>query len=211
MIPLILDSPSRDATEALIAEQISKHHLNELYITRFDPEGKEFSIKQIRELIKATVYAPSEPRLFILYSFDTASIEAQNALLKTLEEHNPYDLFVMEATQPNRLLPTILSRSQVIHAPGRLSKKPAAGEGIEQAFQSKTPPLNHPVFQVTKYENPIEPFDLLIEYVRSRLATNPRASHILREILITRSRVRENNLNPQYALDRVLIFIYKQK
>lgn len=206
----MLHASSRTLADSYIDTIITEHTIGSHFITRLEPEGKEFSIKLVRELIKSTIYSHSEPRLFVLYDFDSASIEAQNALLKTLEEHQAKDLFVMHVSQPYRLLPTIVSRSKLITLDSKTQKKSETDPRIEQALQSPTPPLNHPVFQVQQYENPLEPFDLLTGYLRTRYEQSKRAPLVLREAIVARNRVRENNLNAQYALDRLLIFIYKK-
>lgn len=208
-MPIILHSPTRAATDAFTNEFIQKNAIKSHFVTKLEPEGKEFSIKQVRELIKLTVYTRTEPQVFILYNFDLASLEAQNAFLKTLEEHKATDQYIMEVKQPYRLLPTILSRSCVVHVNDAEIVAPDNLTTLSAIFAEPIPPLNHPFFQAQKYEHPLEPFDHLIAYFKSRLPNDPSASSIIKEVLIARSRVRENNLNIQYALDRVLIMVYK--
>ncbi len=53
-------------------------------------------------------------RVAIFDQFETATIEAQNALLKTLEEPPVYVVLVLLASDPAALLPTIVSRCQPI-------------------------------------------------------------------------------------------------
>lgn len=211
MIPIVLHSPSQADTDAFVDEFIKKHGIKPHFVTHVAPETKEFSIKQVRELIKQTVYAQSEIQLFVLYKFDSASLEAQNALLKTLEEHKAADQFILEAAQPQRLLPTILSRSRIVAVGKRRTPAQTKNAELEKAFASQVPPLNNVVFQAQSYENPLEPFDHLISFFKEQLPKQPNASAILKEVIISRNRVRENNLNAQYALDRVLIMIYKNR
>jgi len=208
MIPIILHSSTREKTDEFVKTFVTENAVRPENVIRIEPEGKEFSIREIRDLIKQTIYASNEISAYVLHRFDTASNEAQNAFLKTLEEHKTSDQFIMEVLQPYRLLPTIQSRSQLIQLTSLGDKIPTI-DGFEALFQSTTPPFNHDLFQIQKYEDPLEPFDKLIAYVKTRLATHPKSTLILKELIISRNRVRENNLNPQYALDRVLIFIYK--
>lgn len=206
----MLHASTRKLADTYLDTLIAEHHIGTHFITRLEPETKEFSIKLVRELIKSTIYSHSEPRLFVLYDFDSASIEAQNALLKTLEEHQAKDLFVMHVSQPYRLLPTIVSRSKLISLDMIAPTKTEPDTRIAKALESLTPPLNHPVFQVQQYENPLEPFDLLTGYLRTRYEHSNRVPQVLKEAVLARNRVRDNNLNAQYALDRLLIFIYKK-
>ena len=61
-------------------------------------------------------FAPQigKKRVYILEQAETLNESAANSLLKVLEEPPPYALFVLLATHPARVLPTIVSRSQVI-------------------------------------------------------------------------------------------------
>jgi DNA polymerase-3 subunit delta' len=61
-------------------------------------------------------FAPSigKRRVYILEQAETLNESAANSLLKVLEEPPPYALFVLLASHPARVLPTIVSRSQVV-------------------------------------------------------------------------------------------------
>jgi DNA polymerase-3 subunit gamma/tau len=71
-------------------------------------------IDDIRELIENTKYKPNSARfkIFIIDEVHMLTKEAFNALLKTLEEPPPYVKFILATTDPLKLPPTILSRTQ---------------------------------------------------------------------------------------------------
>jgi DNA polymerase-3 subunit gamma/tau len=71
-------------------------------------------IDDIRELIEQTKYQPSIARykIFIIDEVHMLTKEAFNALLKTLEEPPSYVKFILATTDPLKLPPTILSRTQ---------------------------------------------------------------------------------------------------
>ena len=96
------------------------------------------SIDEIRDLIERAAYKPAVGR-FKVFMIDEAhqlTKDAFNALLKTLEEPPEYLKFVLATTDPEKMLPTVLSRclqfnlrpmapevvrehlSQVLHAEG---------------------------------------------------------------------------------------------
>ena len=54
----------------------------------------------------------AERRVVLVEGVDRANEQTQNALLKALEEPGPRQMFVLVADEPNRVLPTIRSRSQ---------------------------------------------------------------------------------------------------
>jgi DNA polymerase-3 subunit gamma/tau len=70
------------------------------------------SIDEIRDLIERAAYKPSVGR-FKVFMIDEAhqlTRDAFNALLKTLEEPPEYLKFVLATTDPDKMLPTVLSR-----------------------------------------------------------------------------------------------------
>ena len=68
-------------------------------------------IKELREGIKF-VPTKSKYRVFILDEAHQLSKDANNALLKTLEEPPDYAVFILATTEAHKMLPTIISRCQ---------------------------------------------------------------------------------------------------
>lgn len=96
------------------------------------PNG-EIRIQQIRELQKTINLKPyqSAHRILIFLRFHQASVEASNALLKTLEEAPSYAVLVLTADNPEQLLPTIVSRCEVLRL------RPLRVEEVQQALEDK--------------------------------------------------------------------------
>ncbi|NEP15506.1 MAG: DNA polymerase III subunit gamma/tau [Leptolyngbya sp. SIO4C1] len=71
-------------------------------------------VDNIRELIERAQFAPVQCRykLYVLDEVHMLSTAAFNALLKTLEEPPERVVFVLATTDPQRVLPTIISRCQ---------------------------------------------------------------------------------------------------
>ena len=95
-----------------------------------EPAGSTFTVEQVRDLERELPLSPleSELKVRILADFDLASREAQNALLKTLEEPPGHALLVLTAANCESLAPTISSRCQV----WRL--RPVPAESIRSAL-----------------------------------------------------------------------------
>lgn len=76
-------------------------------------------IDQIRDLKTKLNLRPfnSKVKLAILVSFERATHEAQNAFLKTLEEPPSNTIIVLTSQNTDLLLPTLVSRCQVIQLP----------------------------------------------------------------------------------------------
>ena len=71
-------------------------------------------VDQVRDLRDTVKYAPTSGRFKIYYIDEVhmLSTAAFNALLKTLEEPPPHVKFIFATTEPNKILPTIISRCQ---------------------------------------------------------------------------------------------------
>ena len=84
-------------------------------LSEIKPEGQFTTIGQIREVIRQAASRPFEGarRVFILRA-DTLNVQAANALLKTLEEPEGGAVFVLLATSLEGVLPTVISRTQVV-------------------------------------------------------------------------------------------------
>lgn len=76
------------------------------------PDGKNIKIDQIREFQKKVYEKPviSEKKVYIIDDADKMTKEAQNCLLKTLEEPPKYIVIILIATDEDKLLNTIKSR-----------------------------------------------------------------------------------------------------
>lgn len=84
-------------------------------VTEINPEkGKVFiSVAQIREMLEQSMLVPSEAdyRIFIIRDGTLLNANAQNAMLKSLEEPGEHLKFFILTHDASKLLPTVLSRS----------------------------------------------------------------------------------------------------
>jgi DNA polymerase-3 subunit delta' len=89
------------------------------------PEKKQsIGVEQVRSLQQSARFAPIEGRhkIFVLAQAERLTEQAANCLLKSLEEPQPNRVFILCAPSQAALLPTVVSRCQVI----RLSPVPGA-------------------------------------------------------------------------------------
>jgi DNA polymerase III subunit delta' len=107
------------------------------------PEDKsELPIEVVRGLARFLDLKPARGRgrIVILDDADDLNEESANCFLKTLEEPPPGALLILVGTSPDRQLPTIVSRCQVIHF-RPLSEKIVAGlltdQGVDQSLISR--------------------------------------------------------------------------
>jgi len=101
------------------------------------PQNEEISIYQIRELIAKLSLKPySAPlKVAIIDQAHLMNQEAQNCFLKTLEEPKEKTLLILITEYPELLLPTIVSRCQIIkfhHVPNKEIEEYLRKEKIEE-------------------------------------------------------------------------------
>jgi len=92
---------------------IKRQHPDFIFI---EPEKKEIQISQIRECIWRLSLKPSVApfKIAIIDEAHCLNQEAQNSLLKTLEEPRGKTLIFLVTEYPERLFPTIISRCQIL-------------------------------------------------------------------------------------------------
>ena len=99
-----------------------------------EPDGRNIKIEQIRKLNRSLGYAPLSGgyRVCVIHRAEDMTGEAANSFLKTLEEPPKGNIFVLKATEPRDLLPTIVSRCQ------RVSFRPLKIEEIIRQLNKGT-------------------------------------------------------------------------
>ncbi|HEU5349020.1 MAG TPA: DNA polymerase III subunit delta' [Ktedonobacterales bacterium] len=102
--------------ECASCRKISHH--NHPDVTLIEPKkGKRtLGIEQVRDMIRTTSLAPTEGRwrIFVIPEIERMLLPAMNSLLKTLEEPAPQVVLLLTSSEPETLLPTVLSRCQIV-------------------------------------------------------------------------------------------------
>lgn len=82
-----------------------------------EPEGNNIKIEQIRQMQSKVIEKPiiSNKKVYIINDAQKMTVEAQNCLLKTLEEPPEYITIILIVSNDNNLLSTIKSRCTIIH------------------------------------------------------------------------------------------------
>src|SRR5687768_13974628 len=97
-------------------KQIEAMQHADLIVVQAESEGGTLKVDQIREARRTLTFKPyqSNFRVAIFLRFQEANDNAANALLKTLEEAPSYAVLILTADNPEQLLPTIVSRCEVL-------------------------------------------------------------------------------------------------
>lgn len=106
----------------LIAEEFAKMLLavkdteNSPDFSIIEPDGNSIKIEQIREFQKKVSEKPiiSNKKVYIINDSDKMTVEAQNCLLKTLEEPPEFVTIILIGSNENSFLSTIKSRCMIL-------------------------------------------------------------------------------------------------
>lgn len=74
-------------------------------------------IRQLYDYLSLTTHQVGGLRIILISPAETLNLASANALLKMLEEPPANTVFILVSSQPQRLLPTIISRCQVVDLP----------------------------------------------------------------------------------------------
>lgn len=88
-----------------------------------DRLGQAISIEDVRSLksklrLKVVKHSEHSKRIVVIHNAETMTHEAQNSLLKLIEDVPDDTMFILTSDVENRLLPTIRSRTQQIYVVG---------------------------------------------------------------------------------------------
>ena len=97
-------------------KQIGAMQHADLTVMQAEAEGGTLKVDQIRESRRTLTLKPYQAkyRVALFLRFQEANDNAANALLKTLEEAPSYAVLILTADNPEQLLPTIVSRCEVL-------------------------------------------------------------------------------------------------
>jgi DNA polymerase-3 subunit delta' len=99
-----------------ICKHIGLMQQADLHVVTPETEGGMIKVDQIRDLQRSLILTPYEAkfRIALLLNFQRANANAQNALLKTLEEAPRKVILLLTADSAESLLPTISSRCEIL-------------------------------------------------------------------------------------------------
>ena len=109
-------APGEPCGTCKTCQQIERMQYADLAVIQADKEGGTLKVEQIRTIRQSLVLKPYQGRyrVALFLRFQEANANAANALLKTLEEAPTYVVLILTADSPEQLLPTILSRCEVL-------------------------------------------------------------------------------------------------
>jgi DNA polymerase III subunit delta' len=114
-------------------KQIESMQYPDLSVVQADSEGGTLKVDQIRDTRRSLTLKPyvANYRVALFLRFQQANDNAANALLKTLEEAPSYAVLILTADNPEQLLPTIVSRCEVLRL------RPLNIEAVQKELQTR--------------------------------------------------------------------------
>ncbi len=97
------------------------------------PKANFIKINSVRNLRRVSSFTSEEGswKVFLIFDAERMNAEASNSLLKTLEEPTDKTLLVLTTSEKDRLLPTVISRCQLVQF------SPLRDEEIAMALQGR--------------------------------------------------------------------------
>ncbi len=170
------------------------------------PEKSAITIDQVRDLKKGLITSSVRHQIIVLHRMHDARNEVQNALLKLLEEQPAFVKMILVSMSAEALLETIRSRCQIMHLNSYEIPIHAELKALFETHGSSPARLIADAHvRVTTADEAISVLDQLLLYLRERMAQHPPFASVAAECLKTRTLIRSNNLQPQLAVDHVLI------
>lgn len=212
MIPLLIIYKAENDIYSFLEDFVRDNKINSHFVSHIHPIKSDISIEQIRDIKKEVEIMDTHTRLFIIHSFHTAGVEAQNAFLKTLEEKSANNIFILLATNEHAVLPTIRSRVKLVNLKGdetNISTDLDPYKNLITHIQegASYAVLSNPLTAVTTNEKAEYFLNMLLYYFRSQLTKDFHSVSIIKKILSQKNLLTSNNLNPQLAVDIVILYI----
>jgi DNA polymerase-3 subunit delta' len=157
--PSVPGQPCRTCSNCMRIEQM--HH-PDLIVVMAENEGETLKIDQVRELQHTLSLAPYEARyrIAMILRFEEANSSSANAMLKTLEEPPDHVVIILTAKSAENLLPTIVSRCEVLRLRTLSMDETARGlqiiKGVPQELAEKLAHISdgRPGYAIRLYEQP---------------------------------------------------------
>jgi len=204
MIPQIIISNN----EKLILERISefkkKLEIPDNRVFEYREDGTVFKIEALREIINFVNATENQDKIIVLYNFDLAKIETQNTFLKTLEDKNSHNLYIIVSKSVGGILETIMSRCKII----RLENKKPRKSPDDSLNIDKDQYFN----LLQKYEGidkekAMRVCELFLRILQSKLKEDSSLSLRIKEVMRSKRLLEKNNVNAQMTIDHIIYIV----
>lgn len=215
MFNLLLITNDQNQADRYLETYCKKQQIKNPNVFRFGEDPANLSIELFRDIIRITERHFPERSMLVINNFQSTTPIMQNTFLKTLEEHQEELIFCLVASSTASVLPTIISRCQVvelrqqqsklnqseIEAMTILLKKLEINPGLIVTNELRYTPK-------TKKETLLTFLNQFISYGQLKLANSDNPHWLaarLKRALTAKTAIEINNLDPELALDHVFL------
>lgn len=184
---------------------LQTHEISRAQIRYFNQDNEHFSIEMVRNLQWESQHFSdfansNKPRALVLINFVSAESAAQNAALKLIEESPANTLIIIPVSDPQRLLPTIISRCKIINLQSNtMSAKELTEAAVDLTNLTTTPRSYTEAIELTaQYKDRSEAQGYLLELLK--LPANK--DHGRQQILLSAYQALEANANVLLTLEQ---------
>lgn len=192
--------------KSLLEFGIPNPHPDLLYID----SSQKLGIEQARKIKEFFSLKPHsfKGKAVVLEDASKLTEEAQNSLLKTLEEMPGQSLFILAARSEADLLPTVLSRCQIIKVEAD-SQNQAATPGVEIEKLMQLDVAGRFEY-IEKLKDRPQLLHELVAFFRNKMLENPQKNEFLKELLQAEEWAAQN-VNIRAILEHLMLVIPARK
>jgi len=223
MFSLIISSPDKQNRREYIGNHCKDLNINKFDITYIERETalkqnvSSIGIEEIKNMHKKLFLKPlkSPIKAVVLEDAQLLTPEAQNALLKVLEEPPPNTLIILSVDSKEPLLPTIISRCKIIELKTDDAKLTSKQQTELTEFIENLPAMTiGEKFKKAELlskdkEKAIDWTKNLILILHKKLTNDasPYNLSILKALLKLHALLKTTNANPRFAIEKTLLQI----
>ena len=169
-------------------------------------ENNPIKIADIRMLTHWISLRPhsSQNKLAIIHQIDNITLEAANALLKILEEPPASSILVLQAEKKEKILPTILSRCQMIKNPSYENIATLEYLGVEIIAKKTLKERFDYAAKIAESPDLIKILNLWEEYFRNQMLEGKDTRGNLRRLFVVKDLL-STNTSVKLLLENLLI------
>jgi len=187
---------------------------NELEVKNTDifkiDNDKEILLDEIKGLKKVIKLRPYESKykLFFIYNADNIREQAANAMLKTLEEPPGQAIIVLAATNPKKILTTIVSRCRLVRldstnsainvVEGKMFQDIELMDVVQRFKFAKDFVKNNDINKINEWMNQ------LALYYRTNI-DNKKVREKLKKLLTYQKMINSSNVSKELVMENILL------
>ncbi len=214
MIPQLIVASSEREQETYLKKILRDADAAPSALFRIVPEKNDLGIDDVRSATALVLTKTVLPRIIVFSSFETATPEAQNALLKLLEERTEKNQFVLLAKSMQRILPTVMSRVKKVVLDRPATELHPERAAFIQSLVASAESTGYAFLQGASCKEKEEAaalMDDIMLFFRKRLSQTgaPREAAVIKRAMNIKNQLLSANISHQLCVDNLLIFIHK--